>query len=142
MLLRSEREELILQDRAAERAAINLEVSAAEVGFVGTGDSFDRRISHGVESWITPAGNAAAVKRICSGLHVQDDDAAGAVAILRVDRIFLKRYFLHRVHSGRVGTLVARSETHAIKQNVVRSNGAAAGVEVARVGVVIRPVFV
>ena len=75
-------------------------------------------------------------------LHVEADDAAEAVAVLRVDAVLGDRDLFHRVDRRRVGRLVAGAERHAVEQHVVGAAGAAAGVVVVGVGVVVGPVLV
>ena len=102
MFIRGEHEEFVLDDWTADCSSIDLQVRAAEIGFIGAGRPFNCRIGYRVESGIAPVGNRTTVKSIRSGLHVQHDNAAGAVPELRVDGILLKRDFLHGVHRGRI----------------------------------------
>ena len=91
---------------------------------------------------IAEVGVAGAAAAVGARLHVQADDAAEAVAVLGVDAVLRDRDLLDRVHRRRVGGLEAGAERHAVEQHVVGAAGAAAGVVVVGVGVVVRPVLV
>ena len=106
MFIRGESEELVLDDWAANRPAVDLHIRAAEISLVGADRPRDGGIGDRVESWVAPASYGRAVERVGPGLHVQNNHAAGTIAILRVDGVFLESHLLHGVHRGGVRTLV------------------------------------
>src|SRR2546427_12041258 len=107
MLVRGKREQLVLHDGTTKRSTINLQVGASEVSFIRARRSFERRIRKGVESRVTPVPDRRAVEVVRPRLHVQYNDAAGAITVLSIDSVLLKSHFLHGIQSRRVRTFIA-----------------------------------
>src|SRR5947207_14897324 len=115
MLVRSKGKQLVLDDWTAEGAAKDFQIGPPEICFVGAGRADDRGVCQSVQLGITPVGDCRAVISVSPGLHVQDNHAAGAVAVFRINRVLLEGYFLHRIEGRRVGTLVTGYQRTAIK---------------------------
>src|SRR5437773_6250057 len=142
MLIRSEAEQLVLDDWTAEGAAKDFQIGPPEIGLIGTGRADNGRVSQSIEFGIAPIGDRSAVISVGSRLHVQDNHAAGAVAVFRINRVLLEGYFLHRIEGRRVGTLVTGYQRHAIKQDVVGPRGLSTYVDVTGIRVVVGTVLV
>src|SRR6476620_8389123 len=95
LLIRTEEEEFVLPDRAAHREAVHFQVRAAKYRFVVAGRTYKRRIAEGVEGGVAPMEIPRTVILVRARLHVQRDDAAGAVTVFGIHGILLKRNFLH-----------------------------------------------
>ena len=141
VLERGEAEDAVLLDRAADRAAVHLELGAAQHGGVLAGRDRDRRVADRVHAGVAEEHVGRAAQRVGARLHVQADQAAEAVAVLGVDAALGDGDFLDRVHRRRVGRLVAGAERDAIEQHGVGAARAAAGVVVVGVGVMVRAVL-
>jgi hypothetical protein len=138
---RRERKNLVALDRAAERAAGHLQLGAAQAPVTLACGAPHRGVGDRVQAGIAPEVVTGSVALIGARLHVQADDAAQAVAVLGVDAVFRDGDLLDRVNRRRIGRLEAGAQRDAVEQHVVAAPGAAAGVEVVGISVVIRPVF-
>ena len=142
LLERREAEDPVAPERTAERGAVHVELGATEKPRVLPRSDFDRRIAQRIHARIAGVVVRRPVKIIRARFHVQADDAAEAVAVLRVHAVLGDRDFLDRVHGRRVSRLVACPERHAVEEDVIRAAGPAACVVVVGVRVMVRTVLV
>ena len=141
LLVGREREQLVLLDREADRAAQRPECGAAQQLRILVGRELDGRVGERVHAGVAEEAIGRSLEPVRARLHVQADDAAEAVAVLGVHAVLRYRDFLDRVHGRGVGGLVAGAERHAVQQDVVGAVRTAARVVVVRERVVVWPVL-
>ena len=117
----SEGEQLVFDDRSADRSAVNMITD-----LIGTAVQW---IRHGIEHGVPAEVGSGAVNLVCTRLHRKTENTAGGVPELRVDGVLLHGKLLHRIHGGSVGTLGADLQRSAVEQEVILAGGIAADVD-------------